>query len=84
MSQFVGCWSTPKYGKRQGPLSFCQHHKRAGMYTNRDGQLLVATRDGNGAIMAAVLVDVVSQSLDTALYVSACASYWSVPVAPDG
>ncbi|CAM9343030.1 unnamed protein product [Ascophyllum nodosum] len=45
--QFVGCWSTPKYGQRQGPLSFCQHHKRAGMHTNQNGQLLVATRDGS-------------------------------------
>ncbi|CAN0364492.1 unnamed protein product, partial [Ascophyllum nodosum] len=45
--QFVGCWSTPKYGQRQGSLSFCQHHKRAGMHTNRNGQLLVATRNGS-------------------------------------
>ena len=75
MWQFVGCRSTPKYGQRQGPLSSCQHHKRAGMHTNRNGQLLVATRDGSGETLAAVLVDVALQSLDAALYVSACALY---------
>ena len=82
--QFVGCLSTPKYGQRRGPLSFCQLHKRAGMHTNRNGQLLVATRDGSGETMAAVLVDVALQSLDAALDVSGWVLYWSVSIAPDG
>lgn len=29
-------------------MSFCQDHKRAGMYTSRNGRWLVATNDGNG------------------------------------
>ena len=29
-------------------MSFCQAHKRVGMYTARNGQVLMATRDGNG------------------------------------
>lgn len=29
-------------------MSFCQDHKRAGMYTSRNGKWLVATNDGNG------------------------------------
>lgn len=31
-------------------MSFCQHHKRAGMYTARNGKLFVATNDGNGEL----------------------------------
>ena len=54
------------------------------MHTNRNGQLLVATRDGSGETMTAVLVNVALQSLDAALYVLGWALYWSVPIAPDG
>lgn len=46
--QFTGCDRNPRYGTQEGILSFCQAHKRAGQYTVRDGQLFVATRDGNG------------------------------------
>ncbi|CAM9324488.1 unnamed protein product [Ectocarpus sp. 12 AP-2014] len=40
------CDGTPQYGGHDGPLTFCRAHKRAGMYTTRDGVLFVATRDG--------------------------------------
>ncbi|CAM9549821.1 unnamed protein product, partial [Ectocarpus sp. 12 AP-2014] len=40
------CNGTPQYGGHDGPLTFCRAHKRAGMYTTRDGVLYVATRDG--------------------------------------
>lgn len=46
--KFPGCMGTGKYGPRGGPFSFCPLHKRAGMFTTRDGKLLVATRDGRG------------------------------------
>lgn len=46
--QITGCYNTPKYGQQKGPLKFCQQHKRVGMYTNRNGQRLLATRDGSG------------------------------------
>jgi len=52
--QFTGCFNTPKYGQRKGPLKFCPKHKRFGMYTNRNGQLLLATRDGTGEIVEAM------------------------------
>ncbi|CAM9662907.1 unnamed protein product [Scytosiphon promiscuus] len=42
-----GCQRTPRYGIEGEPLSFCQGHKRAGMYTCRDGELFIATRDGS-------------------------------------
>eukprot|EP00752_Nemacystus_decipiens_P011348 g10084.t1 len=45
--QFSGCDRTPRYGTPDGPLSFCQGHKRAGQYTVHNGQLFVATRDGS-------------------------------------
>ncbi|CBN74257.1 EsV-1-7 [Ectocarpus siliculosus] len=41
------CDGTPRYGGHDGPLTFCRAHKRAGMYTTRDGVLYVATRDGS-------------------------------------
>lgn len=47
-SQYDSCDGTPRYGKRDGPLNYCQTHKRAGLYTVRDGVLYVATRDGSG------------------------------------
>lgn len=50
--QYGGCDGTPRYGTRDGPLSFCQTHKRAGLYTTRDGELYVATRDGSGRSLA--------------------------------
>ncbi|CBJ32965.1 conserved unknown protein [Ectocarpus siliculosus] len=43
----AGCTRTPRYGRKNGPLTLCQSHKRAGLYTVRDGVLLVATRDGS-------------------------------------
>ncbi|CAM9205417.1 unnamed protein product [Ectocarpus sp. 12 AP-2014] len=43
----AGCTRTPRYGLKNGPLTLCQSHKRAGLYTVRDGVLLVATRDGS-------------------------------------
>lgn len=46
--QIAGCERTPRYGVPGQPLSFCQGHKRAGMYTCREGELFVATRDGSG------------------------------------
>lgn len=46
--KFPGCMGTAKYGPRGGPSTFCPLHKRAGMFTTRDGKLLVATRDGRG------------------------------------
>lgn len=46
--QFAGCQRTPRYGQKDGPARFCQGHKVAGMYTRRDGVLLMATRDGTG------------------------------------
>ncbi|CAM9278635.1 unnamed protein product [Ectocarpus sp. 8 AP-2014] len=44
--EYAGCDGTPRYGPRNGPRSFCQGHKRAGMYTYRSGELFMATRDG--------------------------------------
>ncbi|CAM9662959.1 unnamed protein product [Scytosiphon promiscuus] len=44
--EFAGCQRTPRYGVKDGPARFCQGHKIAGMYTRRDGVLLMATRDG--------------------------------------
>ncbi|CAM9662627.1 unnamed protein product, partial [Scytosiphon promiscuus] len=41
------CDGSPRYGPQEGPLSFCQAHKRVGMCTARDGVLYVATRDGS-------------------------------------
>lgn len=52
--QYTGCLKSPKYGPKDGPLRFCQSHKRAGMYTNRNGNTLVASRDGNGEIIVLV------------------------------
>lgn len=49
--QHPGCIRTPTYGHSDGPLSFCQSHKKAGMYTNPNGNLLMATRDGNGKLL---------------------------------
>jgi len=46
--QHGDCDGTPRYGTRDGPLSFCQAHKRVGLFTTRDGELYVATRDGSG------------------------------------
>ena len=46
--QYAECNRTPRYGTKEGVLSFCQHHKRKGMYIVRNGVLLVATRDGSG------------------------------------
>lgn len=48
MLQYDGCFKVPKYGPKEGPSHFCKDHKRAGMYTFRKGQLLMATRDGRG------------------------------------
>ncbi|CAB1104651.1 unnamed protein product [Ectocarpus sp. CCAP 1310/34] len=44
--EYAGCDGTPRYGPRNGLQSFCQGHKRAGMYTYRSGELFMATRDG--------------------------------------
>ncbi|CAB1109573.1 unnamed protein product [Ectocarpus sp. CCAP 1310/34] len=44
----AGCFRALRYGRKNGPLMLCQSHKRAGLYTVRDGVLLVATRDGSG------------------------------------
>lgn len=49
--QLDGCDGTPLYGTRDGPLSYCQAHKRTGLYTVRDGVLYVATRDGSGTLL---------------------------------
>ncbi|CAN0049642.1 unnamed protein product [Pylaiella littoralis] len=45
--QYGGCNGTPRYGTREGPLSFCPKHKRIGLFTVRDGEVYVATRDGS-------------------------------------
>ncbi|CAM9540340.1 unnamed protein product, partial [Ectocarpus sp. 8 AP-2014] len=42
-----GCENPPRYGHKDGPETLCQIHKKAGMYTTRDGKLLMATRDGS-------------------------------------
>ncbi|CAN0036320.1 unnamed protein product, partial [Ectocarpus sp. 8 AP-2014] len=42
-----GCENPPRYGHKDGPDTLCQVHKKAGMYTTRDGKLLMATRDGS-------------------------------------
>lgn len=52
--QHPGCIRTPKYGHKDGPLSLCQSHKRVGMYTNRNGKLLIATREGSGELLFAL------------------------------
>lgn len=49
--QHLGCIRAPKYGHKDGPLSLCQSHKRVGMYTNRNGKLLIATREGSGELL---------------------------------
>lgn len=47
--QFPGCPRSAKYGPRDEPPIACQLHKKAGQFTvNRRGELLKATRDGNG------------------------------------
>lgn len=47
--QYPGCSTRAKYGPKDAPPSACQAHKRAGQYTiNRHGEMLVATRDGDG------------------------------------
>lgn len=51
-SQFGGCNGAPLYGTREGPLIFCQTHKRAGLFTVRDGEIFLATRDGSGKVVA--------------------------------
>ena len=52
IEQYARCDGTPGYGPRAGPQSFCREHKRAGMFTCRNGVLLVATRDGSGKLWA--------------------------------
>lgn len=52
--QHGSCDGTPRYGARGGPLSFCQAHKRVGLFTIRDGELYVATRDGSGESFVAM------------------------------
>lgn len=48
LEQHPGCSKTSRYGYTDAPLTLCQSHKRAGMYTIRDGRVLVSTRDGKG------------------------------------
>eukprot|EP00752_Nemacystus_decipiens_P011347 g10083.t2 len=50
--QHPGCGKTPRYGHEGAPAILCQSHKRAGMYTTRDGRVLVSTRDGKGVTEA--------------------------------
>ncbi|CAN0529342.1 unnamed protein product, partial [Ectocarpus sp. 12 AP-2014] len=57
--EYPGCPKYAKYGLRDAPPSKCQAHKRAGQYTtNRHGELLMATRDGNAFRTPAVAVPV--------------------------
>lgn len=47
--QYPGCLTRAKYGPKDAPPTACQVHKRAGQYTiNRHGEMLIATRDGDG------------------------------------
>ncbi|CAN0424047.1 unnamed protein product [Ascophyllum nodosum] len=45
--QHPGCSQSPSYGMKSGSPNFCSSHKRSGMFTIRDGTLVVATRDGD-------------------------------------
>ncbi|CAM9550959.1 unnamed protein product [Ectocarpus sp. 12 AP-2014] len=57
--EYPGCPKYAKYGLRDAPPSKCQVHKRAGQYTtNRHGELLMATRDGDAFRTPAVAVPV--------------------------
>ncbi|CAB1113256.1 unnamed protein product [Ectocarpus sp. CCAP 1310/34] len=57
--EYPGCPKSAKYGLREAPPSKCQAHKRAGQYTtNRHGELLMATRDGDAFRTPAVAVPV--------------------------
>ncbi|CAB1113223.1 unnamed protein product [Ectocarpus sp. CCAP 1310/34] len=57
--EYPGCPKSAKYGLRDAPPSKCQAHKRAGQYTtNRHGELLMATRDGDAFRTPAVAVPV--------------------------
>ncbi|CAM9233732.1 unnamed protein product, partial [Hapterophycus canaliculatus] len=47
--QYPGCVRRAKYGLKNAQPSACQAHKRAGQYTvNRQGEMMIATRDGDG------------------------------------
>eukprot|EP00903_Cladosiphon_okamuranus_P019466 g17900.t1 len=47
--QYTGCSRNAEYGELDEAPIACQAHKRAGQYTtNRHGELLKATRDGDG------------------------------------
>lgn len=47
--QHPGCSRSARYGPRDEPPIACQSHKKCGQFTiNRDGELLVATRHGDG------------------------------------
>ncbi|CAM9317335.1 unnamed protein product [Ectocarpus sp. 6 AP-2014] len=55
--EYPGCPKYAKYGLRDAPPSKCQAHKRAGQFTtNRHGELLMATRDGDAFRTPAVAV----------------------------
>ncbi|CBN75821.1 expressed unknown protein [Ectocarpus siliculosus] len=59
--EYPGCPKYAKYGLRDAPPSKCQAHKRAGQYTtNRHGELLMATRDGDAFRTPAVAVPVLA------------------------
>ncbi|CAM9580199.1 unnamed protein product, partial [Ectocarpus sp. 4 AP-2014] len=51
--EYPGCENPARYGHKDGPETLCQIHKKAGMYTTRDGKLLMATRDGSAIRNAA-------------------------------
>jgi len=46
LDQHPGCDKIARYGRVGAPLTVCRSHKRAHMYTIRDGRLLMSMRDG--------------------------------------
>ncbi|CAM9328458.1 unnamed protein product, partial [Sphacelaria rigidula] len=70
--QYEECMAEPRYGAKKGPLSFCNDHKRVGMFTVRHGQLMIATRDGSAHLRREALSEQIEAA--TATYATAAST----------
>lgn len=70
--QYPGCSKNAKYGEKDMTPIACQSHKRVGQFTtNRHGELLKATRDGDGETFLATYLNEVPYIL-RAISIGSC------------
>lgn len=76
--QVLGCEKSPRYGHGEEPPVVCQNHKKAGMFTVRDGKMMMATRDGSGAMHEVAMHGVINRHFRISRRKSENCTYMSV------